>query len=99
MSAKVGTRRLLIALSSLYWIAAVVYAAVFAFDNVGRCDAALPALNAMNDALWKQEFYACRDALLPLAAIMMVCALVVFGLMWAVYLTTRWVIRGYRGAA
>jgi hypothetical protein len=96
VTAKVGTRRLLIALSVLYWIAAMVTSFAASLGIVGQCDARLPAINGPNDVLWDRMFYECRDALLPAVGIFMGLSFVLFVIISAIYLTVRWIIRGYR---
>lgn len=90
MSAKVGMRRLLVTLSVIYWIAAAIFTFYASADVVNQCDGSNPS-NSL--------FYACRDEMLPAAGTFIGLALVLFGLIWAIYFTVRWIIRGFQKPA
>ena len=90
MSVKRGLLRLLTALSILYWISAAIFAYYSSEAVVGQCDGKYPS---------KELFYACRAEMLPVFGLIMGLALILFGVIWAAYLTVGWIVRGFQGPA
>ncbi len=94
MSLHAGTRRLLIALSGLYWISAIVAALAFGLHEQRLCvDNAVKAV--ANDTLYRELFAACQPTTPIVAAGILGYAGVVFGILAAIYFAVRWVVRGF----
>jgi len=95
VSARVGTRRLLIVLSALYWIGALIASFALLVEENDHIMAILHP-DPMRQAEFLKAFNIARAQGIEAFWAGMALCLILFGLIWGVFFTVRWIIRGYR---
>lgn len=97
MSVARGNRRLLIALSGLYWIVGACAALNGAGNIQGQCVGAVPdKLLDTAPKVWEAAVAECHQPFWPQFGVFLLVAAFWYAVLAGVYFTVRWVVRGYR---